>query len=155
MALADLASRQSNMPVALSEIAKSQQISLSYLEQLFAKLRRAGLVRSARGPGGGYSLSRGAHETSVAAIMRAVDEPIETSPCAAEAQPSCGPDGTTCVTHELWSALSQEIEAFLAAVSLADVVTRRIPGMRPAPEPNPPAVAAPLAPAIPDRAASP
>lgn len=132
MALADLASRQSDVPVALSEIAKSQKISLSYLEQLFAKLRRAGLVRSARGPGGGYSLALAAAETSVAAIMRAVDEALDTSPCAAERQLECGP-GEPAVTCELWEALGREIESFLGAISLADVVTRRLPSPRPNP----------------------
>jgi len=140
MALADLASRQSNVPIALSEIAKSQRISLSYLEQLFAKLRRAGLVRSARGPGGGYTLARGASETSVAAIMRAVDEALDTSPCAAEQQLGSLTDGSGAVTCDLWVALGREIETFLGAISLADVVTRRMP----APRPNPAAIPEPI-----------
>lgn len=137
MALADLASRHSDVPVALSEIAKSQKISLSYLEQLFAKLKRAGLLRSARGPGGGYSLALAATETSVAAIMRAVDGALDTSPCAAEQKIDCGSPGTTAVTCDLWEALEHEIESFLAAVSLADVVTRRMPKPRPNPVARP------------------
>ena len=112
--------------VSLAEIAARQEISLSYLEQLFARLRKGGLVRSVRGPGGGYRLARGAHETTVAEIVLAVDEPIRATRCAAHSSPrGCMMAGERCITHNLWEDLGEEIQAFLAAVSLEDVVMNR------------------------------
>jgi Rrf2 family iron-sulfur cluster assembly transcriptional regulator len=127
MAMADLARRQSDAvrAVALADIATRQQISLSYLEQLFARLRRKGLVRSARGPGGGYRLVRAAEATSIADIVHAVDEPLRATRCASKGK-GCMLKGERCLTHDLWEDLGARIEDYLASVSLADVVTGRL-----------------------------
>jgi Rrf2 family iron-sulfur cluster assembly transcriptional regulator len=127
MAMADLARRQcdATRAVALAEIAARQQISLSYLEQLFARLRRKGLVMSARGPGGGYRLARTAEATSIADIVHAVDEPLRATRCASQGK-GCMLKGERCLTHDLWEDLGHRIEDYLASVSLADVVTGRL-----------------------------
>ncbi len=126
MAMADLARRECDpsRAVALAEIAARQEISLSYLEQLFARLRRKGLVRSARGPGGGYRLARAAGETSIAAIVHAVDEPLRATRCGESK--GCMLKGERCLTHDLWEDLGQHIEGYLESVSLADVVGGRL-----------------------------
>jgi Rrf2 family transcriptional regulator, iron-sulfur cluster assembly transcription factor len=111
--------------VALAEIAHRQEISLSYLEQLFARLRRKGLVQSARGPGGGYRLTRTAAETSIAEIVLAVDEPLRATRCADKGK-GCMLKGERCLTHDLWEDLGHRIEDYLASVSLADVLTGRL-----------------------------
>ena len=132
MAMADLAGNTGtegeNRPVALADIAARQDISLSYLEQLFAKLRRGGLVTSVRGPGGGYRLSRPSGELRVADIILAVDEPIATTRCKPGDSKGCTKTGARCVTHDLWEELGQQIHVFLSSVSLADVVERRVLG---------------------------
>jgi Rrf2 family iron-sulfur cluster assembly transcriptional regulator len=137
MAMADLASRQSVDcecgPICLAEIAARQQLSLSYLEQLFGKLRRAGLVGSARGPGGGYKLAYPAEGIPIAAIVAAVDEPIRATRCeigsgGCLAGVTPGDGGERCQTHDLWFELGRQIELFLGGVSLADVVQGRIRG---------------------------
>jgi len=130
MALADLARREvgATRAVALADIAERQEISLSYLEQLFARLRRKGLVKSARGPGGGYRLARTAAETSIAEIVRAVDEPLRATRCS-EGR-GCMIKGERCLTHDLWEDLGQRIEDYLASVSLADVVNGRLGAQR-------------------------
>jgi Rrf2 family iron-sulfur cluster assembly transcriptional regulator len=126
MAMADLSRHGDDRAVSLAEIAARQEISLSYLEQLFARLRRAGLVRSVRGPGGGYRLARPAAETPVATIVLAVDEPIRATRCVGQASPQgCMVGGERCITHHLWEDLGAEIHAFLASVSLEDVVMKR------------------------------
>ncbi|RAK50892.1 Rrf2 family transcriptional regulator [Phenylobacterium deserti] len=127
MALADLARRESDAEraVALAEIAARQEISLSYLEQLFARLRRKGLVKSARGPGGGYRLARGADATSIAEIVQAVDEPMRATRCAGHDK-GCMLKGERCLTHDLWEDLGAHIEDYLASVSLADVIGGRL-----------------------------
>ena len=125
MAMADLAKRGSDRAVTLGDIAARQDISLPYLEQLFARLRRQGLVKSVRGPGGGYRLARPVQDTSIAAIVIAVDEPLRATRCAA-AGAGCMPGGERCLTHDLWEALGRQIEQFLEGVSLADVIERRI-----------------------------
>jgi len=130
MAMADLARRQGALgegdrAVALSEIAARQQISLSYLEQLFARLRRRGLVRSLRGPGGGYRLARTAEDTNIADIVLAVDEPLRATRCNAEGK-GCMLKGERCLTHDLWEEMGRQLETYLASVSLADVVTGRL-----------------------------
>ena len=131
MAMADLARRQDEpcRAVALADIATRQEISLSYLEQLFARLRRKGLVQSARGPGGGYRLSRTAAETSIADIVHAVDEPIRATRCIAEGK-GCMMKGERCLTHDLWEHLGDRIEDYLASVSLADVISGRLRARR-------------------------
>lgn len=126
MAMADLARRECDpsRAVALAEIAARQEISLSYLEQLFARLRRKGLVRSARGPGGGYRLARAAGETSIADIVHAVDEPLHATRCGESK--GCMLKGERCLTHDLWEDLGQHIEGYLESISLADVVGGRL-----------------------------
>ena len=133
MAMADLAghatlSEAEIRPVALADIAERQDISLSYLEQLFAKLRRGGLVTSVRGPGGGYRLSRPSDQLRIADIILAVDEPIAATRCKPGATKGCTKTGARCVTHDLWEELGQQIHVFLSSVSLADVVERRVLG---------------------------
>ena len=130
MAMADLA-RNGHADgvvraVSLAEIATRQEISLSYLEQLFARLRKGGLVQSVRGPGGGYRLAKGAHETVVAEIVLAVDEPIRATRCIGHSSPKgCMMAGERCITHNLWEDLGDEIHRYLAGVSLEDVVMNR------------------------------
>ncbi|MDP8915592.1 MAG: Rrf2 family transcriptional regulator [Pseudomonadota bacterium] len=124
MAMTDLARHEQGRAVALADIAARQQLSLSYLEQLFARLRRGGLVRSVRGPGGGYRLARTAAETRVVDIVCAVDEPLHVVRC--EGAKGCMLAGERCLTHDLWDALGQTIHDFLAGVSLADVIERRV-----------------------------
>ena len=120
MAMADLARHGRTGPVALSAIAARQAISLTYLVQLFAKLRKAGLVTAGRGPGGGYRLAAPADEVRISDIMFAVEEPFRTTRCI---RPGVGCGCTErCLTHDLWDALGAHIASFLAAVTLADVV---------------------------------
>lgn len=129
MAMADLAGHEgANRPVSLAEIAKRQEISLSYLEQLFAKLRRGGLVTSVRGPGGGYRLSRTSAEVRIADIIMAVDEPITATRCRPGSPKGCTGTTSRCLTHDLWEELGRQIHVFLSSVSLADVVEKRVLG---------------------------
>lgn len=128
MALVDLAATGQNRPIALADIAERQEISLSYLEQLFAKLRRGGLVRSVRGPGGGYRLARSAAETRVAEVIMAVDEPIKATRCDIAGPKGCMSNQSRCITHDLWEELSRQIHIFLSSVSLADVLENRVLG---------------------------
>ncbi|MEN5170924.1 Rrf2 family transcriptional regulator [Brevundimonas pondensis] len=126
MAMADLARNGADRAVSLAEIATRQEISLSYLEQLFARLRKSGLVKSVRGPGGGYRLAREACETAVAEIVLAVDEPIRATRCVGAGSPKgCMIKGERCITHHLWEDLGQEIHRYLASVSLEDVIQNR------------------------------
>ena len=130
MAMADLARRQGRgeegeRAVSLAEIAARQQISLSYLEQLFARLRRRGLVKSLRGPGGGYLLAGSADATSIADIVMAVDEPLRATRCSAKGK-GCMLKGERCLTHDLWEEMGRQIHGYLASVTLADVVTGRL-----------------------------
>lgn len=136
MAMVELAARQQAMPpaaagrasppVSLAEIAAAQMLSLAYLEQLFGPLRRAGLVASARGPGGGYRLARPAREIAISAIVDAVDEPIRATRCE-EGAPGCLA-GRRCLTHDLWAELGEQIRLFLAGVTLEDVVRGEVTG---------------------------
>jgi len=128
MAMVDLACHSGGAPVALSEIAERQEISLSYLEQLFAMLRKGGLVRSVRGPGGGYLLVFDRSETRIADIILAVDEPIRATRCSPGAPVGCRGNQTRCLTHDLWEELGNQINLFLSSVTLADVVERRVLG---------------------------
>lgn len=129
MAMVDLAKHGGAVPVALSEIAARQEISLSYLEQLFAKLRRGGLVRSVRGPGGGYRLALTAAETRISDIILAVDEPIRATRCLPGSPAGCTGNKARCLTHDLWEELGNLIHIYLSSVTLDDVVQRRILGM--------------------------
>lgn len=127
--MADLAAHGASGPVALSDISLRQGISISYLEQLFGKLRRAGLVESVRGAGGGYSLKNSPAMTRVADIVAAVDEQIQTTACAPGASVGCTGTSARCLTHDLWDELGRQIELFLNAVSLDDILAKRVAGM--------------------------
>ena len=129
MAMVDLARNGGDKPVALNEIAHRQEISLSYLEQLFAGLRRGGLVVSARGPGGGYRLARSAEETRISDIMIAVEEPLRATRCDLTSSRGCTGQHGRCVTHDLWEELGRQIHIFLSSVTLSDVVHKRVLGM--------------------------
>jgi len=126
-AMIDLGLRSTNGPVALAAISQRQQISLSYLEQLFGKLRRHEIVESIRGPGGGYSLARRADKVTVADIIIAVDEPLDATQCGGKE--NChGADAATgarCMTHELWATLNEKMVDYLDSVSLQDLVDQQ------------------------------
>lgn len=128
-ALADIAALGSDGPVALSDVALRQGISLSYLEQLFAKLRRAGLVQSVRGVSGGYRLSDAPANIRIADIVEAVDEHIKTTACATGSSIGCQGTTARCLTHDLWDELGRQIDIFLNAVSLEDIIEKRVLGM--------------------------
>ena len=128
MAMVDLAINCDGKPVALAAIAERQEISLSYLEQLFARLRRGELVKSVRGPGGGYMLARGAEGTRISDVILAVDEPIRATRCNPQSPYGCTKSKMRCVTHDLWSELSNQIHLFLSSVTLADVRDGRVLG---------------------------
>ena len=128
MAMVDLAQHANGTPVSLAEIAERQEISLSYLEQLFALLRKSGLIKSVRGPGGGYLLARGRSETRIADIILAVDEPIRATRCTPGAPVGCRGNRTRCSTHDLWEELGNQIHLFLSSVSLEDVCEQRVLG---------------------------
>ena len=121
-AMLDLAYHSEKKPVTLTDIAKRQDISLSYLEQLFARLRRYGMVEGVRGPGGGYQLSRKAELISIAQIISAVDETIDSTRCGGKA--NCQKE-QPCLTHDLWMGLSDQIRQYLDSISLHDVLTRK------------------------------
>jgi len=121
-ALADIALHADGQPVTLAEIAQRQNISLAYLEQLFGKLRRAGLVVSMRGPGGGYSLARPSGDIAVSQIMAAVEEKLQATQCSNEVGEGCTSDGTRCLTHNLWESLSAHVHVFLQQTTLEDVI---------------------------------
>ena len=121
-AMLDLALHATEAPVPLADISKRQGISLSYLEQLFSRLRRQGLVSSARGPGGGYRLARAAAEIAVLDVINAIDENVNVTRCGGEGD--CQ-DGEPCLTHDLWCDLSSQIQNFLAGIDLQQLVERR------------------------------
>jgi len=128
MAMVDLALHSDEKPIALADIAERQEISLSYLEQLFAKLRRGGQVKSVRGPGGGYLLARSAAETRISDIIISVDEPIRATRCSAGSPKGCTGTSGRCATHDLWEELSNQIHLFLSSVTVADVCDKRVLG---------------------------
>lgn len=120
-AMLDLAFHSQIKPVTLTDIAARQTISLSYLEQLFARLRRAGMVKGVRGPGGGYKLCRKTSDINIADIIAAVNEPLDSTKCGGEA--NCQKD-QACLTHDLWMGLSEQIRDYLKGISLADLLDR-------------------------------
>ncbi len=128
MAMVDLATHTEGRPVSLADIADRQEISLSYLEQLFAKLRRGGLVGSVRGPGGGYLLAHSREETRISDIILAVDEPIRATRCTPGQPFGCRSNKSRCMTHDLWDELGNQIYLYLSSVTVADVVDKRILG---------------------------
>ena len=121
-AVLDLSFHQHEGPVSLADISERQSISLSYLEQLFSRLRRNGVVVSTRGPGGGYSLSRQPEEINMAEIILAVDETYDATNCS---EPGACTGKNQCLTHDLWHELSQEIHRFLSDISLAEMRSKR------------------------------
>lgn len=127
-AMVDLAQTSDGRPVALADIAKRQEISLSYLEQLFGKMRRRDLIESVRGPGGGYLLARPAEDVRIADIIKAVDEPVRTTRCEPESAIGCKSDASRCLTHDLWEELGHQIHLYLNSVTLRDVCERRVLG---------------------------
>lgn len=127
MAMVDLATREGARPVTLSDISLQQEIPLAYLEQIFAKLRKAGLVKSVRGPGGGYQLQRSPADIYISDIILAAEEGIKMTRC------NSGPSGcmapkTRCLTHDLWEGLGNQIYQYLRSVSLEDVCEKRLRG---------------------------
>lgn len=126
-AMIDLALRDEQGPVTLAGISERQDISSSYLEQLFAKLRRHGIIESIRGPGGGYRLARPAAEVSVADVILAVDEPLDATQCGGKEKCHGAPaDGNgRCMTHELWSTLNAKMVEYLDSVTLKDLADRQ------------------------------
>tara|TARA_R110001583_G_scaffold2415_3_gene17680 strand:+ start:4386 stop:4865 length:480 start_codon:yes stop_codon:yes gene_type:complete len=121
-AMLDLALHEGRGPISLADISSRQRISLSYLEQLFAKLRRNGLVKSVRGPGGGYQLSRDKAEIFVVQVIDAVNESVDATGCNSKGD--CH-EGEACLTHHLWCDLSDQIHGFLSGISLDDLVGRK------------------------------
>ena len=121
-AMVDLAMRQGRGPVTLAAISERQRISLSYLEQLFGKLRRRNLVSSVRGPGGGYNLAQSPEGISVAEIVAAVDEPLDATQCGGKE--NCH-DDRRCMTHDLWATLNEKMHEYLSSVTLADLVAHQ------------------------------
>lgn len=122
-AMIDLALRQHNGPVTLAGISERQNISLSYLEQLFGKLRRHKLVSSVRGPGGGYRLAKAVEQITVAEIILAVDEPLDATQCGGLG--NCIDDSRPCMTHQLWMDLNEHMLSFLRSVNLGELVRQQ------------------------------
>jgi Rrf2 family transcriptional regulator, iron-sulfur cluster assembly transcription factor len=124
MAMVDIGINSAGRAISLAEIAERQEISQEYLEQLFVKLRKAGLVQSARGPGGGYRLSRSPSDIAIYDVIAAVNEPMRMTRCEGDAVEGCV-KGERCCTHDLWSSIGRQVNTFLANVTLDDVVNRR------------------------------
>ena len=125
MAMADLAANQNLKPVSLSEISQRQNISLSYLEQLFLKLRNEKLVKSIRGPSGGYILEKSPKDIKVSNIIFAVDEQVKTLNCKRESKRGCHGKTVKCITHNLWDDLEKHINKFFDNVSLNDLIKQK------------------------------
>jgi Rrf2 family transcriptional regulator, iron-sulfur cluster assembly transcription factor len=123
-AMIDLGLRQAGGPVTLAAISQRQKISLSYLEQLFGKLRRHALVESTRGPGGGYTLARKASDITVADIIVSVDEPIDATQCGGKE--NCLGEGSRCMTHDLWASLNARMVEFLDSITLQQLVDEQL-----------------------------
>lgn len=129
MAMVELAGRDANKPVTLAELAQTQEITLPYLEQIFSKLKQCGLVKSVRGPGGGYVLARHAGDIRIFDIVQAVDESVKMTRCdkhLKNAPGGCMSTGSRCLTHDLWEGLEHRIYTYLHSISLADVRSRNI-----------------------------
>jgi len=129
MAVADMAAQGVSVRSSLADISRRQGISLSFLEQLFAKLRRAGLVDSHRGAAGGYVLTGAASDMTLDKIINSVDEDIKVHGCTPETKIACTGRSDKCLTHNLWGALEDHIESFLASVTVQDIVDGRLPVM--------------------------
>jgi len=125
MAMADLASYQNGKPVSLNDISLRQNISLSYLEQLFSKLKNEKLVKSVRGPSGGYVLEKNPKDIKLSNIIFAVDEQVRTLNCKRDSKKGCNGKTTKCITHNLWDDLEQHINNFFENVSLSDLLKQK------------------------------
>lgn len=121
-AMLDVALNSKRGPVSLAEISERQEISLSYLEQLFSRLRKHGLVASVRGPGGGYVLNKSMDKIAISSIIKAVDESVDATRCNGE---GCCQGGVRCLTHSLWNDLSQRIDSFLTSITLNELVSNK------------------------------
>ena len=128
MAMVELAGYEPGMPVTLAQLAEKQEFTVPYLEQIFSKLKQAGLVKSVRGPGGGYVLAAPAASVRISDIVQAVDESLKMTRCANESPQGCMSAGTRCLTHDLWEGLERHIFQYLHGVTLADVLSRGIGG---------------------------
>jgi Rrf2 family iron-sulfur cluster assembly transcriptional regulator len=127
MAMAELAGREVGKPVALSELAEAQEITVPYLEQIFSKLKQHGLVSSVRGPGGGYVLAKPADNVRISDIIEAVDESLKMTRCDSHKESGCMAKQMRCVTHDLWDGLGRHIHDYLHSITLADVRNRKLP----------------------------
>jgi Rrf2 family iron-sulfur cluster assembly transcriptional regulator len=125
MAVVELAGRDAGKPVSLAELAESQEITVPYLEQIFSKLRQAGLVKSVRGPGGGYVLAKPADETWISDIVVAAEESLKMTRCESH-KSGCMASKTRCMTHHLWEGLEHQIFDYLHSISVADVRSRKL-----------------------------
>ena len=123
MALVDLAQCEGAQPITLAAIAERQEIPLAYLEQIFARLKKAGLVASVRGPGGGYTLARAADDTTIADIINGSDEPMQMTRCPSHGKTGCMATKAKCMTHDLWDGLERNIHDYLDGITLADVIS--------------------------------
>lgn len=126
MAMVELAGRDAGRPVTVAQLAEAQEITVPYLEQIFRKLKQRGLVKSMRGPGGGYVLAKPSGETLVSDIVEAVDESIKMTRCEAHTGKGCMATKTLCMTHHLWEGLGEQIYNYLHGISLDDVRGRRL-----------------------------
>jgi len=123
-AILDIALRKKVMPISLAHIALKQNISISYLEQIFAKLRVAGLVKSMKGPGGGYMITRSLNQISIKEVIDAVGEKLEMTKCGKDPLKSCVTKGIKCSTHDLWEELGNKINGYLRSISIADLISK-------------------------------
>ncbi len=128
MAVVDLAKMGDGEPICLAEIAERQEISLSYLEQLFAKLRKSGIVKSVRGPGGGYVIAYPASTMRISDVIMAVDEPVSATRCKNTSSVGCMNNKSRCSTHDLWSELTNHINLYLNSITISDVCENKILG---------------------------
>jgi Rrf2 family transcriptional regulator, iron-sulfur cluster assembly transcription factor len=130
MAMVDLGAQEGDKPVKLAEIATRQEIPLAYLEQIFARLKQHGLVKSVKGPGGGYKLARAQAETPISDIVVAVDESMKMTRCESHSHEGCMATKARCLTHDLWDGLSKQIYKYFSAISLEDVCSRKRDGKK-------------------------
>ncbi len=129
MAMVELAGREAGKPVTLAELAEAQEMTVPYLEQIFQLLRQGELVRSVRGPGGGYVLARGAETITISDIVLAAEESMKVTRCDSHGEKGCMAARARCLTHDLWEGLEKQIHTYLQSVTLADVRGRHIPGL--------------------------
>ena len=122
--IAVLARERGDVPIRLAEIAERQEIALNYLEQIFAKLKKAGIVGAVKGPGGGYYIANGANSTKVLDIVEAVEESLKMTACSPTST-ICGPDKAKCITHDLWKGLTGSIREYLGSQTLEDVINKQ------------------------------